>query len=132
MTSLQLRLVQAKTEAAERQLRAAGLRPQPPPTQTSLAASAARAGSSLDAALSEIKSCLLESTAEAQYLEQQARALLAGARGEQLAAQRALLLQVRRAQALEAMRLRDMQVGGGGIRRWGTEGHAPRGMQVGD
>lgn len=48
---------------------------------------------------------------EAQYLEQQARALLASARNDQVAAQRALLLQVRRMQALEAMRLTDLQVG---------------------
>lgn len=116
MTSLQLRLVQAKTEAAERQLRAAGLRPQQQSGQAPSIPASASSGVLLDAALSEIKSCLLESTAEAQYLEQQARALLAGARGEQLAAQRALLLQVRRAQALEAMRLRDMQVRDGGFR----------------
>ena len=47
---------------------------------------------------------------EAQHLEQQSRRLLSSARGEQMATQRALLLQIRRMQALEAMRLADIQV----------------------
>jgi hypothetical protein len=57
-----------------------------------------------------IKGSLKDAALEAQYLEQQSRVLLDTARREQSASQRALLHQIRRMHALEAMRLSDMQV----------------------
>lgn len=60
-------------------------------------------------ALMEILSSLQETSTETGGLEQQTRGLLASARIEQQAGQRALLLQIRRMQALEAMRLADVQ-----------------------
>ena len=93
VASLQLRLVEARLNSTERQMKSPAL----------------TATGTLESALSDIKSTLYRATSEAQYLEQQARVLLSSARAEQVAAQRALLLQVRRMQALEAMRLSDMQ-----------------------
>ncbi|GAX81379.1 hypothetical protein CEUSTIGMA_g8810.t1 [Chlamydomonas eustigma] len=59
--------------------------------------------------LGVINGSLKDAALEAQYLEQQSRVLLETARREQLASQRALLHQMRRMQALEAMRLSDLQ-----------------------
>ncbi len=61
------------------------------------------------AELDELRGQVQGSLAESHYLEHQARALLSSARNEQVATQKALLLQVRRMQALETMRLADMR-----------------------
>jgi len=85
--------VEALTANAERQLKA----------------STSSGTEALERDLANIKSSLCQATSEAQHLEHQTRLLLTSSRSEQVAAQRALLIQIRRMQALEAMRMADMQ-----------------------
>ena len=101
MASLQSKLVEVQIATSERRkgAHAAGDASTP-------AAIPARSS----VAPSELEHVLSAALAEAQHLEQQSRALLASSRGEQLATQRALLLQIRRMQALEMMRMADLQV----------------------
>ncbi len=111
VTQIQLQLVESRVDNADllHKLARAGGKAAPllvKDTQPS------RDSDGRDPALSEMEQAnasLKEAAIEAQYLEHQARGLLAAARQESQARQRALLHQMRRMAALEAMRLADLQ-----------------------